>query len=153
MDIEADFAYARGELRSRWLRTRAWINLLWLLCGLAGLVIALASHPASVSHLALLAISVMLLSVHGQIVGHKLRSLTTSNEMSLRFTDAGLSWRNQFVSHQIRWPAVRRVRRTGGWLVFEGTRSVGDVAFPARALSEVQIEELIQWLTAQKLMR
>jgi hypothetical protein len=153
MDIEAEFEYARGEMRSYWLRSRAWVNVLWLLLGLAGLVIALASHPASASHLALALISVLLLFMHGQIVGRKLRTLSTSSELSLRFTDAGLSWRNQFVSHQVRWPAVRRVRRSGEWLIFEGTRSVGDVVFPARALSEVQIEQLTSWLTAQKLMR
>ncbi|WP_037608333.1 YcxB family protein [Streptacidiphilus rugosus] len=153
MDIEADFEYARGELRSHWLRTRAWVHALWLSLGLAGLVIALASHPVSASHGFLAALSLLLLGTHGQSLERRLRQLNTSTELSLRFTDVGLSWRNQFVSHQVRWPAVRRVRRSRGWLVFEGTRGVDDVVFPARALSEVQIEELTKWLTAQKLMR
>ncbi|MEZ0065083.1 hypothetical protein ABIA32_001071 [Streptacidiphilus sp. MAP12-20] len=153
MDIEAEFEYARGELRGYWLRTTAWINALWLLLGLGGLVVALAAHPLSASHLTLALLSLLLLGSHGLAVERRLRNLNTGTELSLRFTELGLSWRNQFVSHQIRWPAVRRVRRTRGWLVFEGTRSVGNVAFPARSLSEVQIEELTKWLIAQKLLR
>jgi hypothetical protein len=153
MDIEAEFEYQHGELRSRWLRTSGRANVFWLLVGLAGLVIAFATRGLTVAHLALLAISALLFATIAQTVGRKIRALSSAEPMSLRFTEAGLSWRNQFVSHQVRWPAVRRVRRERGWLVFEGTRSVGDVAFPMRALSEVQLEQLTAWLTTQKLMR
>jgi hypothetical protein len=61
--------------------------------------------------------------------------------------------RDQFQSTQVRWPAVRRVQLRRGWLVVEGTQTVRSRAIPARALSEVQLEELQTWLTAQKLMR
>ncbi|MEY9872330.1 hypothetical protein ABH931_001804 [Streptacidiphilus sp. MAP12-33] len=153
MDIEAEFEYQHGERRARWLRTAAWIPAFWIAVGLAGLVVAFGAKGMTTAHLTLLALSALLVGTHVQAVVRRVRLLSSGEPLSLRFTEAGLSWRNQFVSHQVRWPAVRRVRRDHGWLIFEGTRSVGNVSFPMRALSEVQLEQLTAWLTAQRLMR
>ncbi|WP_042412911.1 YcxB family protein [Streptacidiphilus anmyonensis] len=154
MDIEVEFEYQRGEARRYWLRQQGVYALAALLVGLTSVVVAAlpgAAHPAR-GTLALVGLLCLAWTVYG--IRYALRNLPRpGSTTSLRFTDVGLSMRDQFQSTQIRWPAVRRVQLRRGWLLLEGTQTVRNRAIPARALSEVQLEELQGWLTAQKLMR
>jgi hypothetical protein len=154
MDIEAEFEYQHGEARRYWLRNQGVYVVVGLLVGLTAVVVAVlpgAAHPARAT-LALVGVLLLAWTVYG--VRYAMRNLPRPGATTnLRFTDVGLSLRDQFQSTQIRWPAVRRVQLRRGWLVVEGTQTVRTRAIPARALSEVQLEELQGWLTAQKLMR
>ena len=154
MDIEAEFEYQHGEARRYWLRTQGVYAVAGLAVGLTAVVIAALPGAAHAARATLLLVGLLLLgwTVYG--VRWVLRNLPRpGSTTNLRFTDVGLSLRDQFQSTQIRWPAVRRVQLRRGWLVVEGTQTVRTRALPARALSEVQLEELRSWLTAQKLMR
>jgi hypothetical protein len=154
MDIEAEFEYQHGEARRYWLRSQGGYAVAGLLVGLTSVVVAVlpgAAHPARITH-ALVGVLTLGWTVYG--VRYDLRNLPRPGATTnLRFTDVGLSMRDKFQSTQVRWPAVRRVQLRRGWLVVEGTQTVSDRAVPARALSEVQLEELRSWLTAKKLMR
>lgn len=154
MDIEAEFEYQHGEARRYWLRSHGVYALAGLLVGLTSVAVALlpaAARPARVT-LALVGVLALAWTVYG--VRYALRNLPRPGaSTNIRFTDVGLSMRDQFQSTQVRWPAVRRVLLRRGWLVVEGTQTVRTRVIPARALSEVQLEELREWLTAQKLMR
>ena len=154
MDIEAEFEYQHGEARRYWLRSHGLYAVAGLLVGLTSVAVAVlpgAAHPARVT-LALVGVLALAWTVYG--TRYALRNLPRPGATTnLRFTDVGLSMRDQFQSTQVRWPAVRRVLLRRGWLVVEGTQTVRTRVIPARALSEVQLEELREWLTAQKLMR